>query len=66
MTRRDGKELNEDWAMPKMATNASGERVFRFELISPVKGRDGKIHTGTATVDLTEVDSPIEGEVVNE
>jgi hypothetical protein len=56
MTKRQGKELNEDWARAKVVTNSDGEKVFRFELSSPVKGRDGRIHTGIATVDLTEVE----------
>lgn len=66
MSRRDAKEqLNEDWARAKVVTNNEGKKVFRFELNAPVKGRDGKTHMGTAVVDLTEIDQPIEGEVIN-
>lgn len=65
MTKRQGKELSEDWARAKMVTNSEGKRVFRFKLSAPVKGRDGKIHMGTAIVDLTENDEPKELEAVN-
>lgn len=56
MTKAQGKDLSEDWARAKMATNSEGERVFRFKLSSPVTGRDGKTHMGTATVDLVETE----------
>lgn len=65
LTRKDGKNLNEDWARAKMATNQEGERVFRFKLDATVQGRDGKTHMGTAIVDLTENDMPVELEGVN-
>ena len=65
MTRKDGKNLNEDWARAKMATNQEGKRVFRFKLDASVKGRDGKTHMGTAIVDLTESEVPAELEGVN-
>lgn len=57
MTRKQGKELDNDWARAKVVTNEEGERVFRFELSSPVTGRDGKVHMGTAVVDLKEVEA---------
>lgn len=60
MTKSQGLELNEDWQCAKMVTNKQGERVFRFHLAAPVKGRDGKVHMGTAIVDLTETDVPAE------
>lgn len=60
MTRADGKKLNEDWARAKMATNKEGDRVFRFSLSSPVKGKDGKMHMATAIVDLSETNEPVE------
>lgn len=60
MTKKQGKELNEDWARAKMATNQEGKRVFRFKLAAPVTGKDGKTHMGTAIVDLTEADTPEE------
>lgn len=60
MTRKDGKNLNEDWARAKMATNHEGKRVFRFKLDASVEGRDGKTHMGTAIVDLTENEMPVE------
>lgn len=63
LTRKQGKELNEDWARAKMATNQNGERVFRFELDAQVKGKDGKVHKGTAVVDLSPHDGPVELEV---
>lgn len=56
MTRRQGNQLNEDWARAKVVKNKEGKKVFRFELTSVVKGRDGKMHTGTAIVDLSEVE----------
>lgn len=65
MTKSDGSKLNEDWARAKMATNDKGERVFRFHLSAPVEGPDGKVHMGTATIDLTENDEPAELEAVD-
>lgn len=65
MSRKDGKNLNEDWARAKMATNQDGDKVFRFELDAEVKGRDGKIHKGTAIVDLTESEVPQELEAID-
>ncbi len=66
MTKSQGKELNEDWAVAKMATNDKGEKVFRFHLSAEVEGRDGKKHMGTATVDLTEAEvDPAELEAVD-
>jgi len=56
LTRKEGKELNEDWARAKVVTNEKGERVFRFHLSAPVTGKDGKVHMGTAVVDMQEVD----------
>ena len=66
MNRTQGKELSEDWARAKMVTNKQGERVFRFHLSSPVTGPDGKVHMGTAIVDLTENHEPVELEAVDE
>lgn len=43
-----------------MATNQDGERVFRFKLSAPITGKDGKVHMGTAIVDLTPTDEPVE------
>lgn len=60
LPRKEGKLLNEDWARAKMVTNKDGERVFRFKLSAPVVGRDGKTHMGTAIVDLTEQNEPVE------
>lgn len=60
MSKKDGKNLNEDWARAKMATNQEGKRVFRFKLDASVQGRDGKTHMGTAIVDLTENEMPVE------
>ena len=65
MTRKDGKNLNEDWARAKMATNQEGVRVFRFKLDATVEGRDGKTHVGTAIVDLTENEMPVELEAID-
>lgn len=65
LSRADGKQLNEDWARAKMATNDKGEKVFRFQLSSPVVGPDGKTHMATAIVDLSETDEPVELEVQN-
>lgn len=63
MTKIQGRELNEDWAVAKMVTNQEGKKVFRFHLSAPVTGRDGKVHMGTAVVDLTESNEPAELEV---
>ncbi len=65
LTKKDGKNLSEDWARAKMVTNHEGKRVFRFKLDATVKGRDGKMHVGTAVVDLTENLEPVELEAVN-
>lgn len=65
LTRKEGKQLNEDWARAKMVTNQEGKRVFRFKLSSPVTGSDGKTHMGTAIVDLSEQDESVELEAVN-
>ena len=66
LTRKQGKELSEDWARAKMATNKQGERVFRFHLSAPVTGKDGKVHMGTAVVDLLEIDEqPVELEATD-
>lgn len=63
MTKIQGRELNEDWVVAKMVTNQEGKKVFRFHLSAPVTGRDGKVHMGTAVVDLTESNEPAELEV---
>lgn len=65
MTRKDGNQLNEDWARAKMAKNQDGDKVFRFELDAQVTGKDGKIHNGTAIVDLVESDVPQELEAID-
>lgn len=66
MSRKDGKNLNEDWARAKVVTNSEGEQVFRFALSSPVVGKDGKTHMATAIVDLTEIETvPAELEASN-
>lgn len=65
MTKKDGKNLSEDWARAKMVTNQEGKRVFRFKLDASVEGRDGKTHMGTAIVDLTENEMPVELEVID-
>lgn len=64
MTKSQGSQLSEDWARAKMATNDKGEKVFRFKLAAEVTGRDGKVHLGTATIDLTEADAA-EAEAAN-
>lgn len=66
MSQKDGKQLSEDWAVAKVVKNKQGEKVFRFHLSSPVTGPDGKVHMGTAIVDLTENHEPVELEAVNE
>lgn len=60
LTKSQGKHLSEDWARAKVVTNDKGKKVFRFELSRWVKGRDGKMHKGTAVVDLSEVENPDE------
>lgn len=65
MTKPQGKALNEDWAVAKVVKNQQGEKVFRFHLSAPVTGKDGKVHMGTAIVDLTETDEPVELEAVD-
>jgi len=64
VTKKQAKQLNEDWEQPKVVTNDKGKKVFRFKLSSPVTGRDGKVHMGTAIVDISENDEqPHSGEV---
>lgn len=65
MTKAQGKELSEDWAVAKTVTNKQGERVFRFHLSAPVTGKDGKVHMGTAIVDMKESDDPADLEAIN-
>jgi len=65
MTKAQGKELNEDWAKAKVVKNQQGEKVFRFHLSAPVTGKDGKVHMGTAIVDLTESNEPVELEAAD-
>ena len=48
-----------------MATNQDGDKVFRFHLNAEVTGKDGKKHMGTAVVDLTPNDVPVELEAKN-
>ncbi len=57
LPKSQGAKLNEDWARAKMATNEKGERVFRFQIATPVIGEDGKTHMGTATIDISEVET---------
>lgn len=65
LTKAQGKLLNEDWERAKVVRNKEGKKVFRFHLAAPVTGKDGRVHEGTAIVDLSEIEQPIEGEVVN-
>lgn len=66
LSKKDGKQLNEDWEHAKVVKNDKGEKVFRFKISAPLTGRDGKVHMGTAIVDLTEADvDPAELEAVN-
>lgn len=65
LPKSQAKDLSEDWARAKMVTNIDGNRVFRFKLNTPVKGPDGRIHSGTAVVDLQETDYPIELEAID-
>lgn len=54
VTKQSAKQLSEDWAKARMATNREGKKVFRFELSAPVKAKDGKRVMGTAVVDVSE------------
>lgn len=56
LSKKEGKSLNEDWERAKVVKNDKGEQVFRFKLSSPVTGPDGKVHMGTAVVDLVETE----------
>lgn len=40
-----------------MATNEKGERVFRFEIATPIKDKHGKVRMGVAVVDISEVET---------
>lgn len=65
LTKKQGGLLNEDWERAKVVKNQEGKKVFRFKLNAPVKGKDGKVHMGTAIVDLTETDDPVELEAMD-
>jgi hypothetical protein len=56
MTKAQGKDLSEDWAIPKVVKNDKNETVYRFELAAEVKDRDGKVQSGIATVDIKETE----------
>lgn len=56
MTKSQGRRLSEDWHRPKITKNQEGVQVFRFQIASPVTGKDGKVHQGIATVDISEVE----------
>ncbi len=67
MSKKDGSQLNEDWEMGKVVKNKDGKKVFRFKLDASMTDKRGKVHTGTAIVDLTETETPAaELEAVNE
>lgn len=55
LPKDEGDKLSEDWARAKMATNDKGERVFRFEIATPIKDKKGKLRMGVAVVDISEV-----------
>lgn len=57
LPKSKGSKLSEDWARAKVVTNNEGERVFRFEIATPVKDESGKTRMGIATVDISEVDT---------
>jgi len=57
LPKSQGSKLSEDWARAKMATNEKGERVFRFQISTPVKDENGKTRMGIATVDISEVET---------
>lgn len=57
LTKHEGKKLSEDWHRGGMAKNEKGEKVFRFQIATPVTGKDGKVHPGIATVDISEVET---------
>ena len=65
LTKAQGKLLNEDWERAKVVRNKEGKKVFRFKLQAPVTGEDGKVHMGTAIIDLTETDTPVELEATD-
>lgn len=56
LPKDEGGKLNEDWLRAKLAKNEKGERVFRFQIATPVLDKDGKTHMGIATVDISEVE----------
>lgn len=55
LPKSEGAKLSEDWARAKVVTNNKGERVFRFQIATPVKDENGKTRMGIATVDISEV-----------
>lgn len=57
LSKKEGAKLSEDWDMGKLTKNEKGEKVFRFQIATPVLGKDGKMHAGIATVDISEVKS---------
>jgi hypothetical protein len=57
LTKSSGKKLSEDWARAKMAVNDKGEDVFRFKIATSFVDKNGKTQTGTAIVDISEVEA---------
>ena len=57
LPKSQGAQLSEDWARAKMVTNEKGERVFRFQIATPVVDNNGKTRMGVAVVDISEVET---------
>jgi hypothetical protein len=59
LTKKQGKKLNEDWHMGKVATNDKGEQVFRFQIATQAPDKDGVMRNATAVVDIQEIKTEV-------
>ena len=59
LTRMEGAKLGKDWNRGKLARNEKNEKVFRFQIATQLKDKNGKMQSGVATVDIQEVKSEV-------
>lgn len=55
LTKFEGAKLGKDWHRGKVTNNEKGEKVFRFEIATNLKDKNGKVQSVVATVDLQEI-----------
>ena len=59
LTRLEGSKLGKGWNRGKLARNEKGEKVFRFQIATELRDKNGKLQRGVATVDLQEVKTEV-------